>query len=403
MSDEDLRANSAEIAGLGKLASRISQETLASHRYIGDHAGLGDTIPGQILQRLAPFVATFQEYTRSRQVHLASNCSYIGDELKKAAWLYADQEHRNYAALNAHTHLPPPPFASRGTSEVAAVGHVEDYYGAADYGQPDDIVYPPPNPAIDDMRDAIDEAAGWLGEIDRTIFELTDWSPLNEATIPISGNWNEIRRLGEAFQIAGDAMESAAEALDAGVRRVDVHWNGRAAQAFAEYSGRQVAAMYWEGPCGRTIAAVCETITDHLRSTVQTVVRKIVEMLEEEVQLDSGRGALKFLIKKVPVAGTAWQVESIVEICWKAMDLTMELVSKIEKVIDDFGVFLEAIADPEGQISRTVDERLRPLNDLIDNGKTAVEAGKTADITPVLRTPDTPFSVGDGTTPWQDA
>lgn len=62
MGDELLRADSVEIAGLRQLVDRIGQETLASHRYIGDHAGLSDTIPGQILQRLVPFIASYQEY-----------------------------------------------------------------------------------------------------------------------------------------------------------------------------------------------------------------------------------------------------------------------------------------------------------------------------------------------------
>lgn len=403
MENEALRTDSREIAGLGKLAERIGQETLASHRYIQDHAGLSDTLPGQILQRLAPFIATYQEYTRTRHVHLSANCSYIGDELRKAAWLYDDQEKKNYDALNAHTELLPMPLTTPGTSAAPAIGIIDDYVSVVDYGSPDGIDYPAPNPAIDDIREAIDEVSGWLGEVDRSIFELSGWSPLNEATIPVTGNWNEIRRLGEAFKIAGNAMEAAAETLESGVERVDEYWDGLAAQSFSEYSARQVAAMYWEGPCGRTVHAVSEMIAEQVRNAVQTAILTMVKMLEAEVALGSGRDAMKFALKKIPVVGTAWQLARIGDIIWTAMDLTMDLVRKIEEVVDDFGQFLDAITDPGGQINRSIDEHLAPLTDLLDKGRFTVETAKTANIIPLLETPDERFTVGEGTEPWQDA
>ncbi|MGF0310948.1 WXG100 family type VII secretion target [Rhodococcus sp. IEGM1428] len=403
MTKELLSADATEIAGLGNLLDRIGVDTLASHRYLLDQAGLGENVVGQILRRLQPYVDGFAEMTRTRQVHLSDNCVEMGAELNKAAWLYADQDQKNYDLLNAHTTPPPLPGIDRGSSDRAAVGHVDEFEGPADYGRPHGIDYPPTNPVLDDLRDVLDEAAGWLGEIDRTIFELSGWSPLNEATIPITGNWNEIRRIGQAYEIVGEAMEAAAESLAAGVRRVDGHWNGAAAQAFTEYADRQTNAMRWEGHAGRTIAAICTAIAEQLRGAALAVVRKVVELLESEVAVDNARGALKVMLKKVPVVGAAWQVESIIEICWTAMDLTKELIVKIEKVVDDFGVFLDALGDPEGQVGQKIDDTLRPLNDFLDYGKQAVEAGKTADIRPVLDTPDEDFSVGTGDEPWRDA
>lgn len=400
---EDLYADSREIAGLGKLADQIGLETLASHKYINEHAVLGATTQGQILQRLVPFVEHYQEHTRSRQVHLAANCSYIGDELKKAAWLYHDQEKENYDAFNAHTELDPHPQRHPGTSDTPATGTVDAYDHSVDYGIPSGISYPPPAPAVDDTREAIDEAASWLGEIDHIIFENTGWSPLNEATIPITGSWNEIRRLGEAFEIAGNAMEAAGDALQAGAVRVDQHWNGLAAQAFSDYSGKQIAGMRWEGPCGRTVGELSKAITDKLREAVQTVVGKIVEMLEAEVDISSGRDALKVALKKVPVFGTAWQTARIIEIIDDARQLTMDLIREIEAVVDAFGQLLDAISDPEGQINRTIDQYLAPLNELIDTAQKTGDAVLTADITPVIDTPHERFSVGEGTAPWQDA
>ncbi|KZE98874.1 hypothetical protein R3P93_09475 [Rhodococcus cerastii] len=403
MTEETFEGDPSEIAGLGHLLDRISGDTLASHRYLLDHAGLSEKVVGQILKRLQPYLARFQEMTRTRQVHLSANCGEMGAELNRAAWLYADQDQRNYDLLNAHTSAPPLPGIDRGSSDRAAVGHVDEFDAAADYGRPHGIDYPAPNPVVDDIRELLDDAAGWLGEIDTTIFELSGWSPLNEATIPITGNWNEIRRIGHAYQIAGDAMEAASESFAAGVRRVDPSWNGSAAQAFTDYADRQLAAMRWEGPAGRTISAVCAVISERLRDAALAVVRKVVELLESEVAVDNARGALKVMIKKVPLVGTAWQVESIVELCWTAMDLTKDLTVKIEQVVDDFGAFLDALGDPEGQVGQKIDDTLRPLNDFLDYGKQAVEAGKTANIRPVLDTPDEDFSVGTGDEPWRDA
>ena len=403
MTEETFEGEPSEIAGLGKLLDRISADTLASHHYLLDNARLGENVAGQILKRLQPYIDGFAGMTRIRHVHLSANCSEMGAELNKAAWLYADQDRRNYDLLNAHTSLPPLPGIDRGSSDRAAVGSVDEFDGAADYGRPHGIDYPAPNPAVDDVRDALTEAAGWLGEIDRTIFELSGWSPLNEATVPITGNWNEIGRIGQAYQIAGDAMEAAAESFATGVRRVDSYWNGAAAQAFTDYADRQTNAMRWEGPAGRTISAVCTAIAEQLRDAALAVVRKVVELLESEVAVDNAHGALKVMIKKVPVVGTAWQVESIIEMCWTAMELTKDLIVKIEKVVDDFGAFLDALCDPEGQVGKQIDDTLRPLNDVIDDGKQFVEAGRTADIRPVLDTPDEDFSVGTGDEPWRDA
>ena len=85
------------------------------------------------------------------------------------------------------------------------------------------------------------------------------------------------------------------------------------------------------------------------------------------------------------------------------MELTKDLIVKIEKVVDDFGAFLDALGDPEGQVGKQIDDTLRPLNDVIDDGKQFVEAGRTADIRPVLDTPDEDFSVGTSDEPWRDA
>nr|WP_256980083.1 hypothetical protein [Rhodococcus sp. 15-1154-1] len=186
-------------------------------------------------------------------------------------------------------------------------------------------------------REVIQAAAGWLGDVDETIFELTSWSPLTEVTTPLSGNWNEIRRAGETFDIAGSAMEAAAASLERGVRRVDDYWDGQAAQAFTEYSGRQIAAMYWEGSCGRTIHAISEAIAEEIREGVQTVVRKFAEVLEAEVDLGSGSAAMKVALEKVPVLGTAWQLGAIVDILRQTLDLTMDLVRRIEELVDQFG------------------------------------------------------------------
>lgn len=133
---EPLIARSSEIAGLGHLLDRIGGNTLASHRYLLDQAGLSENVVGQILKRLQPYLARFQEMTRTRQVHLSANCGEMGAELNRAAWLYADQDQRNYDLLNAHTSAPPLPGIDRGSSDRAAVGHVDEFDEAADYGRP---------------------------------------------------------------------------------------------------------------------------------------------------------------------------------------------------------------------------------------------------------------------------
>ena len=74
MTEETFEGDPSEIAGLGNLLDRIGGETLAGHHYLLDHAGMSENVIGQILQRLQPYLASFQEMTRTRQVHLSTNC-----------------------------------------------------------------------------------------------------------------------------------------------------------------------------------------------------------------------------------------------------------------------------------------------------------------------------------------
>ena len=405
MSAETFYAKPNHISGLGRLASEIGSETLAAHRYFNEHATpLGDW-QGEVFHSLLEPFDALRDMWRGRHVGLSSNCIEIGDRLNTAAWLYVDQENKNYDVLNAHTQLLPKelPGADRGSSSHAAVGVVVLYSDPEDYGHPDGIDYPSPATFPDDVAEVIADAAGWLGDVDDAIEEIVGRSPLRELIEPLGGNWNDLRRLGAAYRIAGEAMESGGTALERGTARVDEFWDGMAAVAYEDYAAKQVDAMRWEGSCGRVIEAVAERAADEIRRSVHTLVSTIRRFLEEEIDLTSGLNVLKFLSKKVPYVGWAYQIFTVYEIIRKGMDLCDKLVEQVRVVTDAFKEFLSLVASPSGYLNDQFERKLAPVTEKIEDAKLLWDVKVTADARPVYDLPEGPYSIGVGDEPWADA
>lgn len=238
----------AEVSGCAVLANVIGQDVSSASKFLGEHGTpLGD-FSGDIMQTLLSPLESFKTMTQSRFDDLSARNNYIGIELNRAAWMYHDTDKRNYDALNenvAFCYLDPSVFDSEHGAPAAAV----DYPSPAPYKAAEDIKLDPPATASEDIRKVIADSAGWLGDVDDAIAAVSGgWSPLDEAIKPIAGNWNELKRLGEAYKTAGEAVENSGKNLQAGTKQLDPHWNGKAANAFVEYSSREVDAMVWEGP-----------------------------------------------------------------------------------------------------------------------------------------------------------
>lgn len=405
MSDELFYAEPAQVAGLGRLASEVGKDTVTSYRYFNEHAAPYGDWGGELFQSLLQPFDALRDTWRDRHVELSTNCTELGQRLNTAAWLYADQERMTYDELNAHTQFLPKelPGADAGSASHAAVGVVELYGDPEDYGHAEGIDYPPPASFPDEVAAVLADAAGWLGDVDEFIFELTDRSPLQELIEPLGGNWSELRRLGDTYRIAGNAMECGGDALARGTERVDQFWDGLAAVAYQDYAAKQVDAMRWEGSCGRVIQAVAERCADEIRDSVHTLVSTVRRLLEEEIDLTNGVNVMKFLMKKVPYAGWAYQLYTVFEIIRKGMELCDRLLTQIRMVSDAFSEFLALVASPSGYMNDQFERKLAPITDKVEDARLLIDVKETADASPLYDLPDDPYSLGVDDEPWANA
>ncbi|MEV0945342.1 hypothetical protein [Rhodococcus sp. NPDC049939] len=400
-----------QIAGLAKLFDDIGTDSQRISDFVGKNGPPSADFSGAIINSLLTPFRELSDFTIRRMDDIAKQNVDTGVELNKIAWMYHDQEKRNYEALNAHTQYIGDEYVVYGPT-VEMPGITETYGAVADYPRLEEVNLDDPVANKEDVGAIVTEAAGWLGEFNESIKNVTriagrEWDPLEHVLSPISGNWSELKRIGGAYKIAGEAFEASGKNIDAGLSRVDEYWDGKAAWAFADYARLQIAAMKWEGPVGRTLSLGLEIVADTIRDSVKTAVEKLAELLEAEVSFDGIAGKLKFLVKKVPVIGTSVQVASIAHTIYTVADLVMTLVGEIEELTSRLKEYLEFLSDPAGKAIEKLEEKLSPITSRVEDATRKMAIGEdlvaVAQIDDTLNRPKQSFEVGEGTQPWEDA
>lgn len=400
---EIFSAQSDEIAGLSRLVGEIGTQTSFAPKYFDEEAlPRADFAIGTLSIIRDPF-RLLEGTWRDRHGDLSSKCTSLGEELNRAAWLYDDQERKTYDAINSVIELRYEGILTAGDPTRQAIGHVPEYDVTVDYGAPDGIDYPPPATIADDFADVIREAGGWVADIDHFIEVHTGRSPIRDLLNPIGGNWNEVKRLGSAFRIAGEAMENAGLSLEGGAKRVGETWDGAAASAFDAFAHDQVEAMKWEGPCGRVIEAASNRIADEMKKSVISVVAKLKELLDKEVDVTDGKNLVNIALKKVPFLGPTYQIGTVILIIKDTIELVEQMVTRIQEVTDAFAKFISLVTSPSGYLNEQFDRALEPLTDAVEKTKLGIDIKNTADSGPMMRAPKNPFDAGDGADPWADA
>ncbi|MFD4265934.1 hypothetical protein [Rhodococcus sp. NPDC058481] len=401
---ELFRGDASEIAGAAVLANEVADKASDAARFTRDNATPGGNFGEGLLQTLFSPLELAADAAWSRFDGHTAMCRGIGTELNRAAWMYSDQERKNYEALNANLLVCLVDESAYGP-DVAAPGAAGDYPDPARYVAHEDVNLDPPVTAAEDIRTLIADRAGWLGDIDTAIKAVTGWSALEETIKPIGGNWNELKRIGESHKVAGEAMENCGKNLESGAKQISDHWAGKAEEAFQDYTGRQVEAMTWEGPVGRAIKTLLEAAADEIKRVCLEVVSNLADLLEKEVQIEDVTDLLKFAVKKIPFLGTAVQVEAIIRIIFSVKDQVTALVDSIRGVVDTVSGFLSAVVSPSGTLNELSAETLAPITDRFDDKKKKLklieDLAGVADADGPLHKPTESFSVG--TDPWADA
>ncbi|MFC8047599.1 hypothetical protein [Nocardia sp. NPDC057353] len=403
---EPLRARPHQIAGLGNLVNDLGADGAAIATFVGGNCPPNDEhFAGAIIADLLPPLSTLSDAFRGRMADIGTHCTTTAVELNKAAWMYHDMEQKNYAALNAVTvGAAGAPSADPGPA-VERAGDTAPYGAVTAYPKPEQVKLEPPTVNQEDTAALIGEVAPWLGDVNESIKSVTrmagaEVDPLVLVLKPIEGNWNEVRRIGEAYKVAGNAMEATGKNLENGVRLVGEHWNGKAAIAFEQdWARRQIAAMKWEGPVGRVIADVAGKLADEIREGIKQALLKLKEMLEEYIEVTTVKGIFKQAIKKVPGLGQILEVVDLGHKIYTIVSTVREIVDKIEETKNKLKEFLQFLSEPTQVVADKLHEKMQPAL------KTAAIANDLKEIAQVNSTTERPresYEVGTGGQPWEN-
>lgn len=410
---EILVAESAHIAGLGNALDAVGADVKAISDFVGAHCVVGPAgLGGAILEPLnAPFGLAAGSF-KTRMAGIGNTTANSGDELNRTAWMYHDQDKQNYEALNAAT-------TNLITGEAVGVdaarenaGLVQDYPDPIAYPKPNDIKLEPPSAAPPELADLIAETTGVVGDVNEAVKNVTrmagsEVNIIEMVLSPIQANWNELRRIGETYKVAGNSMESSGANLEDAVRRAGPHWDGKAAIAFETWAGNQIAAMKWEGPVGRVISDLLNIIADKIRDGVRRACEKLRDFVASFVDFRSTKEIFKTLVKRIPGIGTAIEIADLARKIWNIVDLVQTIITEIEDVRNRAKEFLEWLGDPVSKGKEWVEQKLEPVTSGIDDAARRAalvnDIGKVAQSEDTRNRPEQAYEVGSGRAPWENA
>ncbi|CAM3950443.1 hypothetical protein NONI108955_00980 [Nocardia ninae] len=399
-------ARSDQIAGLGKLVDDIGVDSTNIAKFIGEHGQpKGELFTGPIIRDLLQPVRTAADMTRGRMQDMADRTSSTGIELNKAAWMYHNQDQKNYSALNAHTTDVPSAAPAQYGADTEQPGQTEAYGNAVPYPKPESFKLDPPTVNQEDTAGLIGEVVPSLRDVNESIKSVTraigkEVDPLVLVLQPIEGNWNEVRRIGESYKVAGNAMEASGKNLENGVKLVGGHWDGKAAIAFEEnWARRQIAAMKWEGPVGRVVADVMGIVADEIRQGIKDALTKLKDMLLDYIDVKSAKGIFKQAIKKVPGVGWCIEAADLANKIYTIVTKVKEIVDKIEELKNKLKELLAAISNPVGTATEKVKQRLEPV---VKRAGVAVDLSELVQVNHTLERPREGYEVGSGGQPWEN-
>ena len=254
-----------------------------------------------------------------------------------------------------------------------------------------------------------------LGNVNESIKNITrtaghEIDPLGTCLDPIPGNWNEVRRMGEAYKIAGLGLEACGKNLEDSLKRVDPHWNGKGAQSFNDWASHQVDAMKWEGPVGRVLGDTFGVVADQIRKTIKAILQKLWDILNDQIDFTSVRGIFKTIGRKIPVVGQAYEIVNLGIKISNIVDMAIHAVEKIRELVDKVKILIKYFTDPvtalKDKAQDKLNEAIEPFSDALAKGskKVAVTAdlAQIANIRSKTERPTDGYDIGSGQRPWED-
>ena len=408
---EDFKAHPSWIAGAGTAVKTIGGNASDIAKFVEQYCPVApEGFGGKILDPLTGPFQVSADATRARHSGIAYLTLATANQLNRAAWTYHDKDQQTQASFDRMTTtladgIPGEPGSGASRPFTA-------YPGAEKFELPNAISVDPPSAAPPELADLIAETTGVVGDVNEAIKNVTrmagsEINLLEKAVAPVTANWNELRRIGECYKVAGNAMEQSGLNLDYAVGQVGPHWDGRAAVAFEDWARRQSAAMKWEGPVGRVISDVLTMVADQIREGVRLICEKLRDFVASYVDFRSTKEIFKQLVKKIPVIGTALEILDLARKIWQVVDLVTGIVQRIEDLRNRVMELLQFLADPVNKTKEWVVEKLEPFtsraSDVAQVTALAADVDKITDVDRTLDRPQHSYDPGHGNQPWENA
>lgn len=399
---EKFSVNVEELAGFGAGVEDLAAYLGKVQGLVDSDGGPKDGWEGLMSQLKGPFEAA-KTKTSQRYDKRQTAMYMTGNELISLANTYKEQENKAGAKIRAAAS----PLSGHDSRRDGDATTTAKHYSTGD--TPD---LTPPKHEVADVVSIVRDKAAWVADADEAIQKVSGWSPINDTFEKLVGNWAELTRIGNVYEKAGKGMEGAGKSLATMTQQSKSHWDGKSAQAFEDYSEDLSKGLEAEAPLTKVIKDCLDVLVEQIKKLIKTIVDMVVEKLKQEVQIDSWKDALKVLAKKIPVAGTAWQIERLAMILKEVFQEAQKLVDQVQKAVDLVKSVIEFFEDPAEYLKNKGKDA---LNKSVDNaiGKAGVEsaAGKqlVKDLpAAVLAAPDFQASPGDGYSggtggaPWED-
>lgn len=217
-----------------------------------------------------------------------------------------------------------------------------------------------------DVARLVENRMEWLSDANGAIKTITDIDLLSKILQPVSGNWEEFRRIGLVHGKSGTALKNIGWNLTRVKTELDKSWDGKAAINFNTYITDLTKAMEYEHAIGQILEIALDQAATQYEKAVQSLVDKLYDKLKEEVEFNSVKKILKLAAKKLPIGGYIYQAWSIIDKLNKLAKESKRLKEEIEKAVDSLKEFIAFADNPSDYLKDKtkgkIEEKFKPLN-----------------------------------------
>lgn len=356
---ESFTVEPAQVAGFSTLAMALASQLGDLGIQVGRQTRPESGYTG-VMELVKPAVELYADTTSTRLIDREDYFHQAATELNRAAWAYSGQEEANYTVIQG-TDLP---------SYVGVepnLGGFRYFDGPASYPPAAEPALDPPPHGEADIRALLDDVGGNIDRVDDAIAWLTSWSPVSELVEPMSGNWTELSRAGEALLQVGDGAEVVQSNVTAGLAQLDPHWDGGAAAAFTDWMTRVADGIGQEGPLNRVVGQVYIQVAGEVERVAHFMVETLGTAVDRIVEAAATSWVPGYGWKKIYDA-----VRSAIEVIQEAYDIIQDLKAVVEAV----QAVVEAVQDPAAFAESWVLEKLEPVTSGIEDAQTGLQVGE---------------------------